>query len=139
MVTAAAAGEVDTLVQFQVVGGEALFDNPDFNVVGFPAATHRQIWMRCDTGQFTDKRVRQALGYSIDRQALVDTLFKGKAEIANDFTDRLALSVLRLLGPAAPVRPRQGQAVARRRRLPRRPHGRRCTSATCRRSRSWRS
>jgi peptide/nickel transport system substrate-binding protein len=84
MVTAAAAGEVDTLVQFQVVGGEALFDNPDFNVVGFPAATHRQIWMRCDTGQFTDKRVRQALGYSIDRQALVDTLFKGKAEVSND-------------------------------------------------------
>jgi peptide/nickel transport system substrate-binding protein len=85
MVTAAAAGEVDTLVQFQVVGGEALFDNPDFNVVGFPAATHRQIWMRCDTGQFTDKRVRQALGYCIDRQALVDTLFKGKAEVTNDF------------------------------------------------------
>lgn len=84
MVTAAAAGEVDTLVQFQVVGGEALFDNPDFNVVGFPAATHRQVWMRCDEGQFTDKRVRQALGYSIDRQALIDTLFKGKADIGND-------------------------------------------------------
>ena len=84
MVTAAAAGEVDTLVQFQVVGGEALFDNPDFNVVGFPAATHRQIWMRCDTGQFADKRVRQALGFSIDRQALVDTLFKGEAQVTND-------------------------------------------------------
>jgi peptide/nickel transport system substrate-binding protein len=84
MVTAAAAGEVDMLNQFQVVGGEALFDNPDFNVVGFPAATHRQIWMRCDTGQFTDKRVRQALGYSIDRQALIDTLFKGRADIGND-------------------------------------------------------
>jgi peptide/nickel transport system substrate-binding protein len=84
MVTAAAAGEVDMLNQFQVVGGEALLDNPDFNVVGFPAATHRQIWMRCDTGQFTDKRVRQALGYSIDRQALIDTLFKGRADIGND-------------------------------------------------------
>jgi peptide/nickel transport system substrate-binding protein len=72
-------------VQFQVVGGEALFDNPDFNVVGFPAATHRQIWMRCDKGQFADKRVRQALGYAVDRQALVDTLFKGKAEVTNDF------------------------------------------------------
>ena len=84
MVTAAAAGEVDTLVQFQVVGGEPLFDNPDFNVVGFPAATHRQIWMRCDEGQFADKRVRQALGYSIDRQALVDTLFKGEAQVTND-------------------------------------------------------
>jgi peptide/nickel transport system substrate-binding protein len=83
-VTAAAAGEVDTLVQFQVVGGEALFDNPDFNVVGFPTAAHRQIWMRCDTGQFADKRVRQALGYALDRQQLVDVLFKGKADIGND-------------------------------------------------------
>lgn len=84
MVTAAAAGEVDTLVQFQVVGGEALFNNPDFNVVGFPTAAHRQIWMRCDTGQFADKRVRQALGYCLDRQALIDTLFQGKADIGND-------------------------------------------------------
>jgi peptide/nickel transport system substrate-binding protein len=84
MVTAASAQEVDMLVQFQVVGGESLFDNPDFNVVGFPASTHRQIWMRCDTGQFVDKRVRQALGLSIDRQALVDTLFRGEAVIGND-------------------------------------------------------
>jgi peptide/nickel transport system substrate-binding protein len=84
MVTAGAGGEVDLVVQFQVVGGEALFDNPDFNVVGFPTAAHRQIWMRCDTGQFADKRVRQALGYSLDRQQLVDVLFKGKADIGND-------------------------------------------------------
>jgi peptide/nickel transport system substrate-binding protein len=84
MVTAAAAGEVDTLVQFQVVGGEALFDNPEFTVVGFPTAAHRQIWMRCDTGQFVDKRVRQALGLTLDRQVLVDTLFKGRADIGND-------------------------------------------------------
>jgi peptide/nickel transport system substrate-binding protein len=84
MVTAAAAGEVDTLVQFQVVGGEALFNDADFNVVGFPAATHRQIWMRCDTGQFADKRVRQALALSIDREALVATLFKGEAQVGND-------------------------------------------------------
>jgi peptide/nickel transport system substrate-binding protein len=84
MVTATSTQEVDMIGQFQVVGGEALFDNPDFNVVGFPASTHRQIWMRCDTGQFVDKRVRQALGLSIDRQALVETLFRGEAEIGND-------------------------------------------------------
>jgi peptide/nickel transport system substrate-binding protein len=40
--------------------------------------------MRCDTGQFADKRVRQALGLSIDRQALIDTLFRGRADIGND-------------------------------------------------------
>jgi peptide/nickel transport system substrate-binding protein len=102
MVTAAAAGEVDTLVQFQVVGGEALFDNPDFNVVGFPAATHRQIWMRCDTGQFADKRTRQALGYAVDRQSLVDTLFKGKAEVTNDYP---IFSLYPFYDPSIPQRP----------------------------------
>ena len=139
MVTAAAAGEVDMLIQFQVVGGEALFDNPDFNVVGFPAATHRQIWMRCDTGQFTDKRVRQALGYSIDRPALIDTLFKGKADIGND---HVIAPVYPFFDPSVPQRPydpEMSQAAARRCRLPRRHHRPCCTSATCRRSRSWRS
>ena len=48
------------------------------------AATHRQIWMRCDTGQFTDKRVRQALALTFDRPAMIETLFKGKAELGND-------------------------------------------------------
>ena len=84
MVTAASAGEVDTLVQFQVIGGDALFNDENFTVVGFQAATHRQIWMRCDQGQFADSKVRRALGMCLDRAALVETLFKGKADIGND-------------------------------------------------------
>ena len=84
MVTAGVGGETDVILQFQAVGGEALYDNPDFNVLGFPAATHRQIWMRCDTGQFTDKRVRQAFGIASIAQALIETLFKGKADLGND-------------------------------------------------------
>lgn len=84
MVTATSAGEVDAIVQFQVNGGDALFNDSNFNVLGMRAATHRQIWMRCDTGQFADKRVRQALALTLDRQQLVDTLFKGKADIGND-------------------------------------------------------
>ena len=55
------AGEADAIVQFQVIGGDALFNDSNFDVLAFQAATHRQIWMRCDTGQFADKRVRQAL------------------------------------------------------------------------------
>ena len=108
MVTAAAAGEVDTLVQFQVVGGEALFNNPDFNVVGFPTAAHRQIWMRCDTGQFADKRVRQALGLSIDRQALVDVLFQGKADIGND---HVIAPLYPFRDPSTPQRERDVEAA----------------------------
>jgi peptide/nickel transport system substrate-binding protein len=84
MVTTTTAGEADAIVQFQVIGGDALFNDSNFNVLAFQAATHRQIWMRCDTGQFTDKRVRQALAYTFDRQQMITTLFRDKADIAND-------------------------------------------------------
>ncbi|MGE3688845.1 MAG: ABC transporter substrate-binding protein [Acidimicrobiia bacterium] len=84
MVTATSAGEVDCIVQFQVNGGDALFNDENFNVLGMRAATHRQIWMRVDEGQFADKRVRQALALTIDREQLIETLFKGKADIGND-------------------------------------------------------
>jgi peptide/nickel transport system substrate-binding protein len=48
------------------------------------ASTHREIWMNCSEGQFTDKRVRQALALCIDRDALIETLFVGRADIGND-------------------------------------------------------
>jgi peptide/nickel transport system substrate-binding protein len=40
--------------------------------------------MRCDTGQFAKKEVRQALAYTFDRPALVQQLFQGKAQLGND-------------------------------------------------------
>lgn len=83
-ITAVQGGAVEAIVQFQVIGGDALFNDPNFNVVGIRSAAHRQIWMRVDKGTFADKKVRQALALSIDRDALVQTLFKGKADIGND-------------------------------------------------------
>ena len=84
MVTTTTAGEADAIVQFQVIGGDALFSDTNFNVLAFQAATHRQIWMRCDTGQFADKRVRQALALTFDRDQMITTLFRDKADLAND-------------------------------------------------------
>ena len=84
MVTAMQGGAVDALIQFSVLGGDVLLNSPDFTVLEVQSSTHRQIWMRCDTGQFTDKRVRQALAYTFDREQMINTLFQGRAEIAND-------------------------------------------------------
>ena len=83
-VTAVQGGAVDVITQFQVIGGDALFNDPNFNVLGFRAATHRQIWMRVDEGAFADKAVRQAVALAVDRDALVETLFRGQAEVGND-------------------------------------------------------
>jgi peptide/nickel transport system substrate-binding protein len=84
MVTAYQGKQVDAIVQFDVLSGKSLFDDANFSLIAAPAALHRQIWMRTDTGAFKDKRVRQALALTFDRPALIQQLFQGKAQLGND-------------------------------------------------------
>jgi len=83
-VTAMSGDSVDGIQSFAVVGGDALLAKEGFTVAEVQAATHREIWFGCDEGQFTDAKVRQALALTLDRPAIVDALFKGKAAVAND-------------------------------------------------------
>jgi peptide/nickel transport system substrate-binding protein len=101
MVLALQGGEVDFVEHFSVSGGKALLSDPNVQVIAIRTATHRQIHMRTDKDPFTDKRVRQAIALSIDRQALVDGLWEGKADIGND-------------SPFAPVYPSTDTSVAQR-------------------------
>ena len=112
MITAYQGDQVDAIVQFDVLSGAALFDDPNFTLIATPAALHRQIWMRVRQAAVRrDKRVRQALALTFDRPALVQQLFQGRAELGNDHviwqgypyfddTDRRS-------GPATSRRPRQ--------------------------------
>jgi peptide/nickel transport system substrate-binding protein len=84
MITAYQGGQVDAIVQFDVLTGASLIEDANFSLIAQPAALHRQIWMRCDTGQFAKKEVRQALAYTFDRPALITQLFKGRAQLGND-------------------------------------------------------
>jgi peptide/nickel transport system substrate-binding protein len=84
MVTAYQGGQIDALVQFDVLSGAPLFNDTNFTVVDTPTTNHRQIWMHTDSGQFADKRVRQALALALDRPALIEQLFKGRGIPAND-------------------------------------------------------
>jgi peptide/nickel transport system substrate-binding protein len=84
MVTAYQGGQIDAINQFDVNSGAGLFEDAGFNALKAQTTNHRQIWMRCDTGQFADKRVRQALALSLDREAMVQQLFKGQGQVAND-------------------------------------------------------
>ncbi|HXV58100.1 MAG TPA: ABC transporter substrate-binding protein [Gaiellaceae bacterium] len=101
MVLALQGDEVDFVEHFSVAGGQALLDNPDVQVIAISTATHRQLHMRTDKEPFTDKRVRQAIGLCIDRQALVDGLWEGRAEIGND-------------SPFAPLYPSTDKSVPQR-------------------------
>jgi peptide/nickel transport system substrate-binding protein len=77
-VVALQQGQVDGIVQFQAQGGEGLLSDPNLTLIKLRAATH------CDTGQFKDPKVRQALGYTLDRPAMIASMFKGAAEVGND-------------------------------------------------------
>jgi peptide/nickel transport system substrate-binding protein len=78
------SGEVDILDAIPVVMAPALQHNPDIAVIQVKTAAHRQMHMRCDSGPFADKRVRQALALSLDRKKLVDGLCRGMASLGND-------------------------------------------------------
>ena len=86
-VAAMQAGEIDIIQDFTVIDGAALLGADNFNVLRPPSANHRQLWFNTqlpEGGPFTDNRVRQALGYALDRQQIVDTLYEGAALIGND-------------------------------------------------------
>jgi len=92
---------VDFVEHFSVSGGKALLDDPNVVVASIRTATHRQLHMRTDKDPFTDKRVRQAIALSLDRNALVQGLWEGKADIGND-------------SPFAPVFPSTDTSVPQR-------------------------
>jgi peptide/nickel transport system substrate-binding protein len=78
------AGELDVLAQMTVADGIALLNDTRFTIIREASAAHEQVHMRCDTGPFMDKRVRQALALTLNRKALVRGLFRGLAQVGND-------------------------------------------------------
>jgi len=77
-------GAADAIVQFSVLGGDALLSDSNMVVETIHGSAHRQIWMNTREGDFTDVKVRQAVALGIDRQALIDNVLKGKGDIGND-------------------------------------------------------
>ncbi len=93
--------QADMMGTFTVQGGAGILNNPEFKVIGVKSSAHRQIHMRTDSPQFKDKRVRQALALSIDRDVIVRGLFRGRASVGND-------------SPFAPVFPSSATDVPQR-------------------------
>ena len=99
-ILALTAGSIDVLGQFAVSGGEQLLAG-GYNIIKLKSSAHRELSMRCDTGPFTDPRVRRAIALTLDRTAIVTALFKGYADLGND-------------SPFAPVFPSANTSVAQR-------------------------
>lgn len=84
MIVAIQGDEVDFVEHFSVSGGKALLSDSNVQVISVETATHREMHMRTDMEPFTDKRVRQAIALSLDRNAMVEGLWEGRADLGND-------------------------------------------------------
>ncbi|MCS5735655.1 ABC transporter substrate-binding protein [Herbiconiux daphne] len=78
------AGEIDFAPNLSAASVPALKGNDAITVLSTPSSAHNAIRFNVDSAPFDDVRVRQAFADAIDRQALVDTLFDGDADVAND-------------------------------------------------------
>ncbi|OYX46864.1 MAG: peptide ABC transporter substrate-binding protein [Sphingomonas sp. 32-66-10] len=101
-VLAMQGGQLDVLLHIPVHGAQALLNDPRISVVKLRSSAHEQMHMRCDRPPFTDKRVRRAMALTLDREALVQGMFKGMASVGND-------------SPFAPIFPATDPTVPQRR------------------------
>jgi peptide/nickel transport system substrate-binding protein len=83
-VLALQGGEVDLMIETPFQGSQALFQDSNVEILSATSSSYRALHMRVDEEPWTDKRVRQALALTLDRQQLVEALFQGKADIGND-------------------------------------------------------
>ena len=83
-VLALQAGAVDIFPNATYQGGQALFSDPNLTILKNPGSAYREFHMRVDNAPFTDKRVRQAVAYSLDRPTLVKSLLNGLGQVGND-------------------------------------------------------
>lgn len=83
-ILAARSGLADIIPNIPVQAANDLSRAGDFRIQSSPASTHHQMHMKTDSGPFKDKRVRQALALSLDRESIVRGLLRGHAELGND-------------------------------------------------------
>jgi peptide/nickel transport system substrate-binding protein len=84
MANALQTGAIDVYPSMPFQGNQALFSNPDVAVLESSSSQYRTLQMRTDQAPFDTREVRQALAYCLDREALVQSLFDGRAEVGND-------------------------------------------------------
>lgn len=104
------SGAVDVQGETVYQGSQALYGDPNIKVWEFPTTGMREVAMNVTKDPFGDKRVRQAIGLCMDRVALNQALYNGKATIGND-------TVFASIYPNAPKIPDRVQDYAKAKQL----------------------
>jgi peptide/nickel transport system substrate-binding protein len=110
IVLALQSGEADVTLEARYQGSQALFDNPEIRMQREPSSAYRALHLRVDGPPLDSPLVRQAIALSLDRPALVQGLYNGRADIGNDH----AFAPVYPTHPDSPAQRRQDHAEARR-------------------------
>lgn len=78
-------GELDIATNVPFNQLQALQSNPDVQVILDPVARFDYIALNTLRAPLDDVKVRQALNYAVDKQAIIDNVLFGYAEIANSY------------------------------------------------------
>jgi peptide/nickel transport system substrate-binding protein len=81
-VSALEAGDVNIVNQIPPPTAAGLEGRPGISLASLPTLTTFQMSLATARPPFNDRRVRQALMYAIDRQAILDSVFLGKGVIS---------------------------------------------------------
>lgn len=85
------AGELDAAIYVPFSRVEELKKDANLTVVVNPSTREDHLLINHEHEPLNDVRVREALDYAIDKQAIVDTVTFGIGEVANSFVPRGAL------------------------------------------------
>lgn len=90
-VIALEAGQADLIFQVPPRDAQRLEQDGRFQIIRAPSERIPYLTMNNAWGVFRDKRVRQAVFYAIDRQAIVDRILLGNAQVAKSPVPSTAL------------------------------------------------
>ncbi len=68
----------------QPSAGSPLYTDSSVRILSVPSTAYDEFFFRTDLAPFNDKRVRQAITYSLQRDAIIQNLFQGRAQVGND-------------------------------------------------------
>jgi peptide/nickel transport system substrate-binding protein len=83
-VTGFQEGRFDAIPHISFSGATPLLDNPDAQVSSISTAQHRQVYFDTSKPPFDDKRVRQAIALTLNRDELIEGLLGGYGVVGND-------------------------------------------------------
>lgn len=76
------AGEIDLADGINPSDGEQIEGNPDLQLFERPSMNVGYLGLTVTREPFDNKEVRQAMNYAIDKEAIIEAFFEGRADIA---------------------------------------------------------